>query len=502
MERDFDLRVLGGIEVVRGREAVPIGGPKPRMVLALLAIYRGSVVSTERLCEELWGNEQPADPAGVLQSHVSRLRRVLRPEAEIAARPPGYVLELPDEMVDAGRFEALCAQAERAPNPEATIKLLEEALGSWRGSAFEEFADSDWAAREAVRLDELRANAQENLFDARLATGAHATLVGALESLVAERPLRERLWSQLIIALYRSGRSAEALRRAAAYRTLLGEELGLETSPAFRDLEARVLTDDPTLLHTVEIAGRLTARRVPVETTELVGRDDELGELIRHVRGSRLVTLTGPGGVGKTRLALRVATELWDEFDGEVFVVELASVHDPTSTSAAIATAVDVRQRQHLSVDEALLEYLRARRTMLVLDNCEHLRDSVANLAEQILRWCPQVTIVASSREVLGLTGELVWRVGPLGTPPEGCDEETACANAAVRLFVQRGEKARPGFALAPENVADVVEIVRRVDGLPLALELAAARLRVMGRARSPNGSSRASTCSPERRPR
>ena len=480
VDRDFELRVLGGVELVRGSQAVPIGGPKPRMVLALLAIHRGSVVSTERLCQELWGDDQPADPAGVLQSHVSRLRRILRPEAEIAARPPGYVLELSDEMVDSGRFEALCAQAARASNPESIIKLLDEALNAWRGSAFDEFADFDWAAREAVRLDELRANAQEDLFDARLAVGGHAALVGELESLVAERPLRERLWGQLMIALYRSGRSAEALRRATAYRNLLREELGLEPSPPFRDLETRVLTDDPTLLHELEPAPRAAPRRLPAEATELVGRDDEIGELVRHVRGSRLVTLTGPGGVGKTRLAMRVASELWDEFDGEVFVVELASVPDPASTTAAIATAVDVRPRQHLSVEESLLEYLRTRRTMLVLDNCEHVRDALAQFAEQILGWCPQVTIVASSREVLGLPGELVWRVGPLGTPLEGCDEAAACANAAVRLFVQRANAARPGFELTPENLCDVVDIVRRVDGLPLAIELAAARVRVM----------------------
>ena len=476
----LELRVLGGIEVVRSGLVVAIGGPKPRLVLALLAANRGSVVSTERLCEELWGSDPPVDPPGVLQSHLSRLRRILRPEAEIVARPPGYVLELEDDVVDAGRFELLCAQASAASDPKLTVHQLQAALTCWRGSAFEEFAELDWAQPEAVRLDELRANAQEDLLEARLALGAHAALVGELEALVAERPLRERLWHQLIVALYRSGRSAEALRRAGALRKLLREELGLEPSPGLRELEARVLTDDPTLLHPSTAPRRSARKRLPAETTELVGRVDELDQLMARLRRDRLLTLTGPGGVGKTRLALRLARELWDELDSEVFVVELAPVHDPVSTVAAVATAIDVQQRQHLSVEETLVEYLRARRALLVLDNCEHLRDTIAPLVGRLLSLCPEVTILASSREVLGLPGEQVWRVGPLGVAPEGSSTTSVSDAPAVRLFVERASAARPGFALRSDNVDAIAEIVRRLDGLPLAIELAAARIRAM----------------------
>ena len=216
MASDLDFRVLGGIELERRGQVVPIGGPKPRLALALLAARRGSVVSTDRLCDELWGNNPPADPLGVLQSHLSRLRRVLRPEAEIVARPPGYVLQVPDEMIDAGRFEQLCKRASSSSNPKVTAELLEDALACWRGAAFEEFAEHEWARLEAMRLDELHIVAQEELFEARLALGGHAALVGDLEALVARHPLRERFWHQLIVALYRSGRSAEALRRAEA----------------------------------------------------------------------------------------------------------------------------------------------------------------------------------------------------------------------------------------------------------------------------------------------
>jgi predicted ATPase/DNA-binding SARP family transcriptional activator len=446
----------------------------------MLAVHRGSVVSTERLCEELWGNDQPADPAGVLQSHVSRLRRILRPDSEIMQRPPGYVLQIADDAIDAGRFEALCRLADAASDPKTVVELLDEALGCWRGVAFEEFSDLDWAQRESVRLDELRANAQENLFDARLELGAHAASIGELEALVVERPLRERLWSQLMIALYRSGRSAEALRRAAAFRSLLREELGLDPSPAFRELEARVLTDDPTLMQAIEVVHRPQPRRLPVERTALLGRDDAVCELVDHVRRARLVTLTGPGGVGKTRLAMRLAQELWDEYAGEVVLAELAPVHDPASTVAAIATAVDVQQRQQLSIEESIVEYLRGRRTLLLLDNCEHVREIVASLTEQLLSWCPDVTVVATSREVLGLPGELVYRVQPLGLPDPTSEAATASENAAVRLFVERAGAAQPGFALGADNIDDIVQIVRRLDGVPLAIELAAARMRAM----------------------
>ena len=256
--------------------------------------------------------------------------------------------------------------------------MLESALACWRGSAFEEFAEHDWARLEAMRLDELHILAQEELFEARLALGDHAALVGDLEALVTRHPLRERFWHQLIVALYRSGRSAEALRRAEALRTLMREELGLDPSPALRELEGRVLNDDPTLLQPPVAPRRSVTRQLPAESTRLVGRAEELELLAGRLRLDRLVTLTGPGGVGKTRLAMRLAGELWDEFDGEVFVAELAPVSDPASTVAAIATALDVQQRQHLSIEETLVEYLRARRALLVLDNCEHLRGTIA----------------------------------------------------------------------------------------------------------------------------
>ena len=480
MDDALEIRVLGSITLVRGGRQVPIGGPKPRLVLALLAARHGEVVSTDRLCEELWGANPPVDPSGVLQSNISRLRKLLRPDADIIARPPGYVLEVQDDTLDARRFERLCSPAKPEPDPAMTIERLSSALSCWRGGAFEEFAEFDWARLEEMRLDELRANAREDLFEARLVLGEHAACVGELEALIAESTLRERLRQQLIIALYRSGRSAEALRQADAFRRLLRDELGLEPSSALRELEARVLNDDPTLRHTNAASRVSKPRHLPADTTPLVGRAMELDQLIDRLHHDRLLTLTGPGGVGKTRLAMRLANDLWDDFDGEVFVAELAPIHDPASTVAAVATALDVQQRQHLSVEETLIEYLRARKALLVLDNCEHLRASVAPLADRLLSWCPDVTVLATSREVFGLPSEHVWRVGPLDVASEGSSATMASHSPAVQLFVERARAARPGYSPEPDDVSVIAGIVRRLDGLPLAIELAAARVRAM----------------------
>ncbi len=361
-----------------------------------------------------------------------------------------------------------------------TIERLSAALLCWRGSAFEEFAEFDWARLEQVRLDELRVNAREDLLEARLAHGEHAACVGEFEALIAESPLRERFRQQLIVALYRSGRSAEALRQADAFRRLLRDELGLEPSSVLQELEARVLNDDPTLLHTNTASRVSKPRHLPAETTPLVGRAVELDQLIDRLHNDRLLTLTGPGGVGKSRLAMRIANDLWDEFGGEVFVAELAPIHDPASTVAAIATALDVQQRQHLSVEETLVEYLRARKALLVLDNCEHLRAVVAPLADRLLSLCRDVTVLATSREVLGLPSEQVWHVGPLDVASEGSSATAASHAPAVQLFLERARAARPGYSPEPDDVSVIAGIVRRLDGLPLAIELAAARVRAM----------------------
>ena len=476
-----DIRVLGNVEVRRGGEALAIGGPKPRQILAMLVAAHGAVVSADRLQEEVWGNDQPADPGAVLQTNISRLRKLLDPGARIVARPGGYALEVDSSAVDAWRFEAIQVAARAASDPASTVASYQRALDCFTGAAYAEFSECEWVRADVLRLEEMRTVAREELLSARLALGEDRTLVADLEALVSEHPLRERPWHELAVALHRSGRSADALRRIGAFRCLLRDELGLDPPATIRRLEAKILESDPALLGSLARLAERRARRLPAEVTPLVGRSSDLASIVGQLGEHRLVTLVGPGGVGKTRLALRVAADVWDHRRGEVYVVELAPVHDQVSTVAAVATAVDVQQRQFLSVEESLVEYLRGRNALLVLDNCEHLRVPVSHLAERLLALCADLTVLATSREVLGLPGEHVWRVEPLAVAPSSTSLDELAKVAAIRLFVERASASNPGFSLNPDNAAAVAEIVRRVDGLPLAIELAAARTSAIG---------------------
>lgn len=476
----LQIRVLGDVEVVRDGTRVAIGGPKPRLILAMLVQAHGAVVSTDRLGDELWGDDQPADPGAVLQGNVSRLRKVLAPEVQLLGRPPGYVLHADDDVVDAWLVETLCRTAQLAPDRPSAVAAYEHALTLFGGAPFAEFADRHWARAEVTRLGELRSVASEELLGHRLAQGEDRTVVPELEALVAADPLRERPWLLLSTALYRSGRAADALRRIATFRAIVRDEVGLDPPAAMRALEMRILESDPDLLAVAPARGGSGSRALPGELTSLVGRGAELADIVTRLADHRLVTLVGPGGVGKTRLAMRVAADVWDERRGEVYVIELAVVQDPSSTVASVATAVDVQQRQHLSVEESLVEFLRGRRAVLVLDNCEHLHASVARLVERLLGSCADLTVLVTSREVLGVAGEHVTRVEPLAVEAPGASPGRAADAPAVRLFVDRAAASNPGFQLGPGNVDAVVEIVRRVDGLPLAIELAAARLRAL----------------------
>jgi predicted ATPase/DNA-binding SARP family transcriptional activator len=474
---DLDIRVLGNVKVLRAGTELAIGGTKPRMLLAMLVASMGEVVSTDRLCEELWGDEQPQDPPGVLQGNISRLRRVLAPEARIVARPPGYVLEAREGDVDVWRLEGLCRAARLDATPASKVATYEAALTCGAGRAFGEFADRPWARGHVARWDEMVLVAREEILGHRLDNGQERTVVAELESLVAEEPLRERPWALLATALHRCGRSADALRRISAFRAILREELGLDPPTAIRALETQILESDPALLGNRPARSTDRPRGLSIDVTPLVGRSADLAGIGAALRGNRLITLVGPGGVGKTRLARRVCSDEWDARSGEVHFVELAAIHDPLSTVPSVATAIDVQQRQHLSLEDTLVEYFRGRQALLVLDNCEHLRLAVARLAERLLAACPELTIVATSRELLGLPGEHVWRVLPLASDTATMSLDDVANVPAVRLFVDRAIASSPGFALTNENRHAIAQIVTRVDGLPLALELAAARM-------------------------
>jgi predicted ATPase len=317
-----------------------------------------------------------------------------------------------------------------------------------------------------VRLEELRLVAIEERTDARLALGRHEGEVGELEALCAVHPMRERMRSQLMVALYRSGRQPEALRAFEAYRRLLAEELGLDPSPELRALEVKILRHDPALAP----RPASSAAPVPVVTplTSFVGREVEVSEMIGRLRVARLLTLTGPGGVGKTRLALHVASALAREFPDGVVVCELAAVADPDAVALGVATALGIQPRSDRSVASSVADVLRTKKILLVVDNCEHVIDAAASLISTLVRHCFDVRVLATSRERLAVAGEQVWPLSPL--EPE----------AAFELFCDRARAVRPDLDCSGAARHHIIEICRRLDTLPLAIELAAAQAAAM----------------------
>ncbi|WP_242454479.1 BTAD domain-containing putative transcriptional regulator [Bailinhaonella thermotolerans] len=428
--------------------AVKIPDTKVRRLLADLLVQEGRPVAAHTLIDDLWGDELPANPSGTLQTRVSQLRRALE-DAEPGARAlvvtqaPGYALRVDPEAVDMGRFRALARQARETADPRARATLLADALELWRGPAFADVAEAPFARAVVDRLDEERLVVIEEHAEARLELGEHHLLAAELAEVVARYPVRQRLRAAQMTALYRAGRQDEALAAYQDLRARLADELGLDPSPALTALQRSMLEAPPA-----EPAQAPPPPALPAALTELVGRDDLVVRLRARLRQVRLVTLTGPGGVGKTSVALEVARGL----PGPA-LVELAAL-DPAA-----------------SPDEVMAAIPADRGGLLVLDNCEHLVDQAAEVAGRLLRADPGLRVLATSREPLGILGEQVWPVPTLGLPD------------AVRLFAERASAADPGFGLTPANTAAVEEICRRLDGLPLALELAASRVRALSAA-------------------
>ncbi|MEO3829585.1 BTAD domain-containing putative transcriptional regulator [Actinomadura sp. B10D3] len=464
---------------------VPVPGLKVRALLADLLAHEGRPVPADRLVDDLWGDAPPGNPMGALSAKVSQLRRVLEDaepgaRALVESRPAGYLLGADGERVDARRFQDLVGAARRAEEPKERAALLAEALGLWRGPAFADLRDEPFTRAAAARLEELRLTALEEHAEVRLDLGEHGALAADLGDAVGEHPLRERLRAAHMRALYRAGRQNEALESFEGYRTLLADELGLDPGAELADLQRAVLRQDPGLDAPAPSRGR---SNLPVPPTELIGRDGAVREIRARIGTDRLVTLTGPGGVGKTRLAIETAGGLVDAFADGVWMAELAGFERSTVPDLAeVVTAVlDIRDAP--GAPEAALDRLAAalgaRRLLLVLDNCEHVVEQAAELAERLLRRVPGVRVLATSREPLGLPGEVVWAVPPLDVPGDGDDDPAAAS--AVRLFAARAEAASRDFRLDAATAGPAGELCRRLDGIPLALELAATRVRTLG---------------------
>jgi len=477
--------ILGPLEVGVGGAAVEVGGVRLRALLIRLALDVGRLVTVDALAEALWGGDTaPADPANALQSLVSRLRRALpRPEA-LCSSPGGYRLDLPPDAVDALRFERLARDGQRAlraGDAVAAVRMLDETLRLWRGPALLDVRDAPYALAPAARLEELRLAAEEDRIEALLATGGHGDLVAELEQLTAAHPLRERRRGLLMRALYEAGRPAEALAAYEQFRRLIADELGVDPSPRLRDIHLTLLRGEPT-------PPPVSARGNPrVALTSFVGRDDELALVDRQLKDSRLVTLVGPGGAGKTRLATVAAQRAGERLSGGVWLVELAPLTDPAQVAQAVLGVLEVREGSLLEstppasprdATGRLVATLSGAELLLVLDNCEHLVEAAARLAEELLSRCPGLRVLATSREPLGILGEALCDVPPLRLPAPEASVLDALACPAVQLLRDRAAAVRPGFAVDARTVGAVVEICRRLDGLPLAIELAAARLR------------------------
>ena len=356
----------------------------------------------------------------------------------------------------------------------AAAARFREALALWRGRALADVADVESLAREGARLEELRLVAVEGRIEADLALGRGAEVAGELETLVAEYPVRERLWRLLVLALYRAGRQADALAAYRRAREMLAEELGIEPGEELRQLEQAVLRQQ------VPAVPPPARHNLPVRLTSVVGREGELAAVGRLVGEARLVTLTGAGGAGKTRLAVEFATSAVERFGDGVWLAELAGLADAGLVPSVVMEALGVRQSGEVAVLEALRYRLRSAELLLVLDNCEHLLGGCADLAVALLGSCPGLRVLATSREPLGVAGEAVYPLPPLAVPAEGADAQAVARAPAVRLFVARGRSARAGAGVLAAPVAVVARICRELDGLPLAIELAAARMSVL----------------------
>ena len=461
----MEFRLLGPLEVL-GDDGMPValGGPRPRALLAQLLLVPNQAVSTDRLIDGIWGEAPPASAPNALQVHVHALRNALGAD-RIVTRPPGYLVRVQPDELDVDRFERLA---------QAGADDLREALALWRGPALADLAYEPFAMAAATRLDESRLAVLESRIDLDLTAGRHAEVVGELEALVLAHPHRERLQGQRIVALYRAGRQADAL---AAYRDARAalDELGLEPSPELRALERRVLEHDPSLAAAVRTPGAAVAE----PPAQLIGRARELAAVVALLgrEDARLVTLTGPGGTGKSTLAVAAAAQR-----GGAPFVDLAPVADPDLVIPTIAARLGIDEEQGEEPIATLARALAEReRVFAVIDNLEHLAGSFADIAA-LLDAVPQLQLLATSRAPLHIALEHEYRVPPLGLPDPAADDLDAVSTAAaVRLYVERAREVVPEFEITKANAEAIAGITRGLDGLPLAIELAAARVRVLG---------------------
>ena len=472
----IEVQLLGPVELHRGGSEVTVGGPRQRALLALLALRPGQVLPADELVEELWVGEPPDGADTTLRSYISRLRHSLGDGATIERTDRGYALALPggNDSVDVGRFERHIREGGEALDrgaARAARDRFAEALALWRGRPFGDVGGEGSLLAAGERLLELRLHAIEQRIAAALALGGSAELVDELEGLVREHPYRERLWHHLMLALYRAGRQADALAAYHRARGRLDTDLGIEPGEDLRALETAILQQ------TVPPAGAADEPpSLPAPVSTFVGRETELAELERRIESERLLTLTGIGGVGKTRLALELARRIGGGFpDGAVFV-DLSPLPDPALVADQVAVALGVREQADADLVGLIAAHVRKLELLIVIDNCEHVREAAATVVERLLLAGRGVRIVATSRAPLGVPGEADAPVAPLTLATD--TSEDRASSDAVALFLERARAARPSIGDDPATLATAARICADLEGLPLAIELAAARAR------------------------
>ncbi|MGW7253520.1 BTAD domain-containing putative transcriptional regulator [Streptomyces sp. NPDC054834] len=478
----MQIGMLGPLEV-RGDDGglADVPGARLRGLLIALALKPGHVVPKASLVDWIWGEHPPADATNALQRLVSRLRKAL-PGGVVEGLTDGYRLAVEPDAVDSVRFERLVVAGQvRTEDGSRRVRLLREALELWRGAALQDVGLQDSAAFDAavVRLEGLRLTATEERVDAEVALGRGAELVTELTDLVAAHPLRERLVAALIRALAAAGRDSEALLVYQRAREALADALGVDPSPELAALHVALLRG--------ELGRREESRRTNLraELTSFIGRDADVAAVRELVAGHRLTTVIGPGGAGKTRLATETARTLTGELPDGAWLVELAAIGTDGDVAQSALAALGLRDAllggaPNAEPADRLVAAIREREALLILDNCEHVIESAAVFAHRMLGECRRLRILATSREPLGITGEALWQIEPLALPERDAGPGEIEAAPAVRLLRDRAGAVRRDLAADPRTLATMGHVCRALDGMPLAIELAAARLRTM----------------------
>jgi predicted ATPase len=475
------IGLLGPFEV-RADDGVfaEVPGDRLRGLLIALALEPGHVVQKATLVDWIWGERPPSDAANALQRLVSRLRKAL-PEGLVEGAPGGYRLRVEPGAVDAVRFEHLLARA-RQEEGSGRVRRLREALALWRGAAMQDVAleDSEVFGAAVTRLEGLRLTAMEERFDAEISLGHDVELVSELTDLVAAHPLRERLAGALMRALAATGRDTEALLVYQRTRETLADALGVDPSPELSALHVALLRG--------ELGRREENRKTNLraELTSFVGKDADVAAVRELITEHRLTTLIGPGGSGKTRLATETARTLLGDLPDGAWLVDLAAIGADGDVAQAALAGLGLRDAllggapDNAGPADRLIAAIREREALLILDNCEHVIDAAAKFADRVLGECRRLRILATSREPLGITGEALWLVEPLALPEEDASPGEIASSPAVRLLRDRAGAVRKDLAVNSRTLSTMARICRALDGMPLAIELAAARLRTM----------------------